>query len=471
MILFTGLRDFTIRNLIESSFAEYAVQQKLDLHGFIYQTSYDAYAPLLASSINMKCESQDIHSYAEIEKRATNLAAIEEKSRFARFGTGKSKAHVTYKRKILEKQKSSSFEKLKFEVKLIRGTLEHLTGKHQRYNKKFLDELNKLQQQLAPQYAEKLKQLNPALVVSCSPESTFDLVWIMAAKSLGIPTAAWLRSWDNVSTKINILPDFDHYILWSEWLKQDLDKYYPEYKTRNKVITGSLQFDNHLKKENIIPKDEFYNLMGLDINKPFILYAVGGAHICPHEIHIIKFIYQTLQQIEESERPQLLVRMHPYIWKTEPDFVNQLPTEVATWPSRKDAQLFAGSSNDQLLKEYKILISSLFYQAVQINIASTMTLDSAIFDKPVINVGFDATSVGYWAQVKHYYRYDHYIPVTDSGAVDVVYNENELKKSILEALHHPEKKQINRKQLVELESGPMDGAAGKRMVDFLTQFN
>ncbi len=471
MILFTGLRDFTIRNLLESSFAEYATKQNLRLRGLIYEASYEAYAPLLASRLNMPTEPQLLNSYREIEKHGTRLDQLEQRSRFARFGLGKSKAHVTFRRKALERQKASISEKTRFELKLIRGSADHLMGNHKNFNRAFLKSLDSLQQKFAPGYTEHLRQLNPKLVVSCSPDAMYDLVWITAAKKLGIPTAAWLRSWDNVSTKINILPDFDHYILWSDWLKQDLDKYYPEYAHANKVVTGSLQFDNHRKRENLIPREAFFEMMGLDPGKPFILYSVGGIHICPHEIHIIRFIQETLSRMDVAERPQLLVRMHPYIWKTEQDFISKLPSDTATWPRRADLHLFSGSDNDQLMREYKMLVSSLYYQSLQINIASTMTLDSLVFDKPVINIAFDAVPVSYWAKVKHYYQYDHYKVVSESGAVEIIYDQHKLESAIKHALKYPQEKSAFRKKLLNLEAGPMDGLAGERMASFLTAFN
>ena len=52
---------------------------------------------------------------------------------------------------------------------------------------------------------------------------------------------------------------------------------------------------------------------------------------------------------------------------------------------------------------------------VNINVASTMTLDFAVRDKPVVNVAFDVADpppfgVPLW---EHYYRFEHYRPVVE----------------------------------------------------------
>ena len=39
---------------------------------------------------------------------------------------------------------------------------------------------------------------------------------MLAAKSLGIPTATFIFSWDNLSSKGRIAAPFDYYLVWSE---------------------------------------------------------------------------------------------------------------------------------------------------------------------------------------------------------------------------------------------------------------
>ena len=63
---------------------------------------------------------------------------------------------------------------------------------------------------------------------------------------------------------------------------------------------------------------------------------------------------------------------------------------------------------------------SLKYTDLNINYASTISIEACIFDKPIINIG-------YLDRFKLAYEFNHYIPIYKSGAVRLAKTDEALK--------------------------------------------
>ena len=66
---------------------------------------------------------------------------------------------------------------------------------------------------------------------------------VLAAKSLGIPTATMVFSWDNLTSKGRVAAPFDHYMVWSDHMRDDLRRYHPDISLDRIHVVGSPQFD------------------------------------------------------------------------------------------------------------------------------------------------------------------------------------------------------------------------------------
>ena len=67
----------------------------------------------------------------------------------------------------------------------------------------------------------------PSVVFSSNQRSLTVVPVIVAARSLGIPTAAFIFSWDNLTSKGRIAAPFDHYLVWSDLMRDELLHDYP----------------------------------------------------------------------------------------------------------------------------------------------------------------------------------------------------------------------------------------------------
>jgi CDP-glycerol glycerophosphotransferase (TagB/SpsB family) len=187
---------------------------------------------------------------------------------------------------------------------------------------------------------------------------------------------------------------------------------------------------------------------------------------------IIERVHSVLSSGAFPEHPQLLVRLHPYSWNTDLRIYDHLP-DVAVWPRERDLPSMLGGSTTGLVDDFRVMISSFSHAAVNVNVASTVTLDSSIFDRPVVNIAFDSepTRSNSYSVRRFYKRTDHYKQVVETGAVDVVWKPKDLMPALARALRNPEERAKERRRLIELECGQVDGRSGRRLADALNSIH
>jgi CDP-glycerol glycerophosphotransferase (TagB/SpsB family) len=105
---------------------------------------------------------------------------------------------------------------------------------------------------------------------------------------------------------------------------------------------------------------------------------------------------------------------------------------------------------------------------VHINASSTLTVDGAIFDRPQIGPAYDADRLKKFDRVlKDLYVREHYLPITNSGGLDVVYSREQLVSAVNAAFEDPAARSEGRKKLVSEICTFADGKSSQRVVDKL----
>jgi CDP-glycerol glycerophosphotransferase (TagB/SpsB family) len=117
--------------------------------------------------------------------------------------------------------------------------------------------------------------------------------------------------------------------------------------------------------------------------------------------------------------------------------------------------------------DHALLISSLLHAEACLNIVSTISLDAAILDRPVIGIEFRRELNAPSEIMYEEYETDHYRPLVDSGGVRLAHKWTELITLMHDALNEPERDRRQRAQMVERECGQVDGHAKDRVVTTL----
>ncbi|HXH25931.1 MAG TPA: hypothetical protein VNI78_11815, partial [Vicinamibacterales bacterium] len=317
-------------------------------------------------------------------------------------------------------------------------------------------------------YRDLFAQVRPDIVVSSNQRPYGILPAVLAAQSLGIPTATCIFSWDNLTCKGRIAAPFDHYFVWSALMARELLQYYPHIPRERVHIVGALQFDPYADRATIVPRERFFAAIGADPDRPLICYSSGEPSIAPEDQGHVALLLTLIRNGRIAGRPQVVLRPTPTADARRFEEVRRrFPELIYAQP-----EWVSGGAGDWSRKlpcpgDVAFLTNLAHHADLNINVASTMTLDFAIHDRPVVNVAFDLADpppfgLPLW---DYYYRFEHYQPVVETGAALFSRSVDEFVEHINRCLAYPQLHEANRRRLVELELGAPVGQAAGRLLE------
>lgn len=367
-------------------------------------------------------------------------------------------------------------------IYLIRKTLGIIFGT----NTKILELLRNFQIYLLKNryYLKLFEKFKPNLVFVTHSIALEEFPLAFYARIYKIPVIALIHSWDNITGKSGMrmitstkpgrmLPiKFDKVIVWNKIMERELIDYY-KYSPEDIFVAGIPQFDIYFRHSSL-SKKEFFDKMGLDPNRKVILFAAGSYLVLPQECQgkIIEIIVNSMSTNKLFSPCQLLVREHPgtdmsylenkfknspYVFFDKPGVANAALRISKGWQSGKQEQLH--------LKEV------IQYSDITINVCSTMSIDAAVFDKPIICIGFD----GYKSHIRYnsilrYYDSTHYKNIMLTGGIKLARSPEELIRYINDYLKDPKIDAEGRKKIREQQCYYLDGKAGERIGNFVSNF-
>ena len=289
---------------------------------------------------------------------------------------------------------------------------------------------------------------------------------LRVAHRRGIPTAGFIFSWDNLTSRSRIFVPYDHYLVWHQDMQDQLLSIYSQLRAAQVTVTGTPQLDFHFDPRLELPREELCRRLGLDPGRPYVLYTTGIAnHFYDEHEHVAEVI-RILAEMELSPKPQLVVRT--YVKGTSPEMYalaeeghpDVIFPEVL-WEPRWQTPRY---------EDLEIYSNLLRHAAVGINAASTVSLELMIFDKPIINLGFDPPESGLpWDKgYERHILFDHYRPVAESGAVGVARSNQDLAELLHRGLTDPGADADARRWFLEQTFGDtLDGCSAERVAETL----
>ncbi len=235
-----------------------------------------------------------------------------------------------------------------------------------------------------------LKKEKPAFIFCTNQRPVLAISPILAAKEIGIPTATFIFSWDNLP-KATLVIETDYYFVWSKHMKEELLKYYPHIKENQVKITGTPQFEPHYQENLIISKQEFFKKYNLDENKKYICFSGDDEVSSPNDPEYLKDLAESVLELNKHgyqlgiifrkcpvdfsgrynhvlhEYKEVICSIDP-LWKKKGDYWNSV------MPTKEDLSL---------------LISTIFYSEFVINVGSSMVFDFICFNKTCCYVNYD----------------------------------------------------------------------------------
>ena len=240
-----------------------------------------------------------------------------------------------------------------------------------------------------------------------------------AAHDLDIETITVIYSWDNLP-KARMALRADKYLVWSDYMQQELKMYYPEIKQQQIFVTGTPQFECYHQPENIIPKDVFYERYNLDPTKKIICYSGDDVLTCPDDPQYLDDLADELLKNNLDQEYQILLRRCPVdisgrfdeIISKYPNLIKQAPPLWNFEPNSSWTTIYP------LREDVQLLVSTAYYSAIVVNLGSTMAFDFGMFQKPCVYINYDQPNkVNPNWSVNTIYQFQHFKSMQNKNSV------------------------------------------------------
>ena len=324
-------------------------------------------------------------------------------------------------------------------------------------------------------YKDLFEKYQPELVVTSTPGWRLDRYVLREAYLRNIPTAAVIVGWDNPSSYSLSGAPMDWINCWSAVQKEELIQG-SDWHSEQVNVGGIPSYDGYFQKKWLMKKEEYYQLHQLDPGRKLIAYASSFVTYAPN-FNNIKALADLIENDELDVPCQLLIRLHPNhfldepLYESEREKVRQLVVNCRfvklVEPVPLGGELGYYSGEDMPEKS-----SMMEYADVFTTVYSTMVVEAAIHNRPIVSVCIDApggwnrpdkfslslTKIGGWP------THDRF---RQAKAGQVAFNKHDLLTALNIALKDLPQEALNRKQFVENEITFTDGQSGDRVSDFL----
>ncbi|MHA4737753.1 glycosyltransferase family protein [Dyadobacter sp. MSC1_007] len=272
-----------------------------------------------------------------------------------------------------------------------------------------------------------LDRLNLHGVISTSPLDIRENQIVNILKKRNIKSAAIVISWDNLSSKGLMNADHDIVLVWNYLMAEEYRRYYAVFKSKSRIcVSGIPRFDLYFKYD-VHDLYTFQRKLRIKPSNRIILLATSSVKHIPSHNYIIKHL---LEYLDANPDVILLVRCHP----------GDRPENYASFRNHANFHCFPAHSNIENASRLPPLdfLNTLRMQLeachVCIQIASTMRLDAAACNKPVISIAYEETLTRYAQSVSQLYSYSHQIPLNDLHIDRMVCDKHALFNALDELL-------------------------------------
>jgi len=326
-------------------------------------------------------------------------------------------------------------------------------------------------------YGDLFDQYRPDLVIASTPGWRLDRYLLRQAKQRSVRNAAVIVGWDNPSSYCLPGSQVDYISCWSEIQKQELvlgSDWAPERVN----IGGIPSYDGYFRKTWLMPRSEYFALHGLDLQRKLLSYACSFVTFSPNFKNIetlVRLVAGTDGALAEPS--QLLIRLHPNhfqkgsLYEQEANQIRQLvantPHVHLVEPVPLGGELGYYSGEDMPEKA-----SMMAYSDVFLTVYSTMVVETAIHDRPIVATCIDEPGgwntpgkfslslkeIGEWPTHQRFRR---------ANAGRVAFDEAKARDNINLYLRNPLADQEQRRKFIQDECTFTDGGAGKRTGEWI----
>ncbi|AUC75826.1 CDP-glycerol glycerophosphotransferase family protein [Olleya sp. Bg11-27] len=290
-----------------------------------------------------------------------------------------------------------------------------------------------------PKYAYCKAQLElhkPDLIFCTTQRATQSISALLAAKDLGIPTVAFVYSWDNVPKAMQVV-NTDYYCVWSDHMKREILQYYPFVKESQVFVTGTPQFEPHYETNLKQSRADFFKHYNLDVNKKYICYSGDDETTSPLDQYYLEDLANAVRRLNaKGENLGIIYRKCPVDFTDRYNAVIENNKDIIEVLNPIWKQV--GSQWNQVLpakEDFKMLYNVCEHSEFVTNVCSSTVFDFVAHDKPCIYYNYEQPQLKKGIRdIGQNYNYVHFRSMPSPEAAVFCTDKNDLEALVKQIL-------------------------------------
>lgn len=281
-----------------------------------------------------------------------------------------------------------------------------------------------------------LLEHKPDLVFCTTQRATQSISALLAAQDLGIPTVAFVYSWDNVPKAMQVV-ETDYYCVWSDHMKKEVLQYYPFVKDEQIFVTGTPQFEPHYDASLIISRADFCTQYGLEFDKRYICFSGDDETTSPLDQYYLEDLAKVVKNLnKKGENLGVIYRKCPVDLTTRYDAVLEQYQDVITTINPLWKPI--GTQWNQVMPtkdDIALLVNVCHHSEFVTNVCSSTVFDFVVHNKPCIYYNYEQPQLTKGIRdIGQNYNYVHFRTMPSPKAAVFCTNKNNLEGLVHQVL-------------------------------------
>jgi hypothetical protein len=306
-------------------------------------------------------------------------------------------------------------------------------------------------------YSDLFEKYQPDLVISDTAGWRLDQFLLRQAHRKKIKTGTVVIGWDNPSSQGLPGAEVDDIMVWSEIHKKEaVDGM--DWDPCKVHVCGMPLYDGYISGKWLIGRKAYYQLHSLDPKRKLISFAATALSISPN-FHIIEMLAEVINSDELDEPSQLLIRLHPNHFKSQPHYQEERKAIFALAGRTLNVHVVEPKEVLEGMErysgeDYSEKASMLKYSDVLVTVYSTMVVEAALQNTPFISACIN-TDTGweknYWIPLSEVPGWPTARRVVSTNAGKTVFTRTDLVKALNDYLEEKSLNANEREHFIEQE--------------------
>ena len=337
--------------------------------------------------------------------------------------------------------------------------------------------LVKAQMRFTPNlYSDYFEKYKPDMVIASTPGWRIDRYLLRESAQRGIETMTVIVGWDNPSSYAIPGAPVDWATCWS---REQLDELVlgSDWPVERVNVGGIPSYDGYFRKSWLLPREQYFQMHGLDPARKLISYACSFVHFAPNYPNV-EALARLISSDSLAEPSQLLVRLHPSHFQDKPPIFAEEREKIHALEERYPhvhivrPVALGGSLGYYGGEDMDEKSSMMAHSDVFVTVYSTMVVETAVHGTPIVAAVLDTP--GGWNEpgkfslsLKEIGNWPTHKRFREARAGRVAADENQLREALNAYLRDPQLDSAERRAFIEKEITYTDASAGRRTAEFI----